>query len=379
MRRYAVLVVLCAVFLVAAYVLPVRREAYPPLASLPAPAQAAAANGEMIELGRLLFFDPRLSGDGSTSCASCHIPQRGWTHGDALAPGYPGHRLWRNNPTVLNAAYFKRLMWDGSLDSLEVQARSAMQAPVEGNGKASLQQMRLRFVPEYVERFRRVFGTDWPELEHAWQAIAAFERTIVSDPRLVPFDRYLAGDMAALSESARRGLALFQGKAGCLRCHYGALATDEAFHALGVPRQPLSDSHPLVQIAVRWQNAQRDVPRAVYRGLPDEDLGRYYQTRDPGDIGKFRTPSLRELKYTGPYMHNGVFATLREVVDFFDRGGGEAPNKSPLLKPLGLTEQEKEDLVAFLLSLSMERPLVVAAPQLPPLQPLDGSGEECAQ
>lgn len=378
MRRYALLVAVCAALLAAAYALPLRREAYPPLATLPPLAQGGAASGEMIELGRLLFFDPRLSGDGSTSCASCHIPQRGWTHGDALAPGYPGHRLWRNNPTVLNAAHFKRLMWDGSLDSLEVQARAAMQAPVEGNGKASLQEMRLRFVPDYVERFRRVFGTEWPQLEHAWQAIAAFERTVVSDPRLVPFDRHLAGDEAALSESARRGLALFQGKAGCIRCHHGALATDEAFHALGVPRQPLFDSHPLVQIAVRWQNAQRDVPRAVYRGL-DEDLGRYYQTRDPADIGKFRTPSLRELKYTGPYMHNGVFATLREVVDFFDRGGGEAPNKSPLLKPLGLTEQEKEDLVAFLLSLSMERPLVVAAPELPPIQPLDGIGEECVQ
>ena len=378
MRRYALLVAVCAALLAAAYALPLRREAYPPLSTLPPLAQGGAASGEMIELGRLLFFDPRLSGDGSTSCASCHIPQRGWTHGDALAPGYPGHRLWRNNPTVLNAAHFKRLMWDGSLDSLEVQARAAMQAPVEGNGKASLQEMRLRFVPDYVERFRRVFGTEWPRLEHAWQAIAAFERTIVSDPRLVPFDRHLAGDEAALSESARRGLALFQGKAGCIRCHHGALATDEAFHALGLPRQPLFDSHPLVQIAVRWQNAQRDVPRAVYRGL-DEDLGRYYQTRDPADISKFRTPSLRELKYTGPYMHNGVFATLREVVDFFDRGGGEAPNKSPLLKPLGLTEQEKEDLVAFLLSLSMERPLVVAAPELPPIQPLDGIGEECVQ
>ncbi|MEW5887514.1 MAG: cytochrome c peroxidase [Pseudomonadota bacterium] len=378
MRRYVLLVAVCAALLAAAYVLPLHREAYPPLATLPPIEHSGTANAEMIELGRLLFFDPRLSGDGSTSCASCHMPQRGWTHGDALAPGYPGHRLWRNNPTVLNAAHFRRLMWDGSLDSLEVQARSAMQAPVEGNGKASMQEMRLRFVPEYVERFRRVFGTEWPQLEHAWQAIAAFERTIVTDPRLVPFDRHLAGDAAALSESARRGFALFQGKAGCIRCHYGALATDQDFHALGVPRQPLFDGHPLVQIAVRWQNAQRDVPRAVYRGL-DEDLGRYYQTRDPADIGKFRTPSLRELKYTGPYMHNGVFATLREVVDFFDRGGGEAPNKSPLLKPLGLTGQEKEDLVAFLLSLSMELPLVVAAPELPPLQPLDGSGEECVQ
>ncbi len=350
-----------------------------PLAALPAvPAPAGnPMSEEKIRLGRMLFFDPRLSGDSSTSCASCHVPQLGWTHSDALARGYPGHRLWRNNPSVLNAAHYTRLMWDGTLDSLEVQARSAMQAPVEGNGKAHMVEMRLRLIPEYVALFRDAFGDEWPQLDHAWQAIAAFERTIVSDPHQVPFDRHLAGDAQALSEPARRGLALFEGKAGCIRCHHGALATDEGFHALGVPRQPLYDAHPLVQIAVRWQNGQRDVPQAVYRDV-DEDLGRYYRTREPDDIGKFRTPTLRELKYTAPYMHNGVFATLREVVDFFDAGGGHAPNKSPLLKPLGLSEEEKNDLVAFLEALSMDKPLIVEAPPLPPLQPLDG-GLQCEQ
>lgn len=350
------------------------------LASLPAvpvPAHNPMSE-EKIALGRLLFFDARLSGDGSTSCASCHLPRHGWSHSEALAPGYPGHRLWRNNPTVLNAAYFRHLMWDGTLDSLEIQARSAMQAPVEGNGEAFMVEMRLRLIPDYVERFRRVFGGEWPQLDDAWRAIAAFERTVVSDPRQVPFDRHLAGDRAALSPAARRGLALFEGKAGCVQCHHGALASDEGFHALGVPRQQLFDSNPRVQIAVRWQNRQRDVPRAVYRNL-DEDLGRYYRTRDPADIGKFRTPSLRELKYTAPYMHNGVFATLREVVDFFDAGGGVTANKSPLLKPLGLTGEEKSDLVAFLEALSMERPLIVAVPELPPILPLDGVvGTECA-
>lgn len=347
------------------------------LAAVPVPAHNAMSE-EKIALGRMLFFDPRLSGDGSTSCASCHLPQHGWSHGDALAPGYPGHRLWRNNPTVLNAAYFKHLMWDGTLDSLEIQARSAMQAPVEGNGNALMVEMRLRLIPEYVARFAQVFGSEWPQLDDAWRAIAAFERTVVSDPRQVPFDRYLAGDPAALSAAARRGLELFSGKAGCIQCHHGALVTDEGFHALGVPRQPLFDSNPRVQIAVRWQNRQRDVPSAVYRNR-DEDVGRYYRTRDPADIGKFRTPSLRELKYTAPYMHNGVFATLREVVDFFDAGGGEIPNKSPLLKPLGLSGDEKNALVAFLEALSMERPLIVAAPMLPPILPLDGGvGADCA-
>ncbi len=343
----------------------------PPLAPLP-PVPIPADNpmsAQKIELGKLLFFDARLSGDASTSCASCHVAQHGWAHHEPLAPGYPGHRLWRNNPTVLNAAHFRRLMWDGTIDRLEVQARSAMQAPVEGNGKAELVEMRLRLVPEYVDRFREVFGTDWPQLDDAWRAIAAFERTIVSDPRRVPFDRFAAGDASAMTPAAQRGHALFTGKARCIACHNGPLASDQQYHALGVPRQTLFDSSPLVQVAVRWQNAQRDAPRALYRDA-EEDLGRWYRTRDPADIGRFRTPSLRELRYTAPYMHNGVFATLAEVVDFFDRGGGDAPNRSPLLQPLGLSAAEKSDLVAFLEALSMEEPLVVATPALPPMMPL---------
>lgn len=350
---------------------PSPRSAVPPLAPLPAVPVPVGnpMSDEKIALGRLLFFDPRLSGDASTSCASCHVAQRGWAHHEPLAPGYPGHRLWRNNPTVLNAAHFRRLMWDGTLDSLEVQARSAMQAPVEGNGKPVLVEMRLRLIPEYVDRFRDVFGTDWPQLDDAWRAIAAFERTLVSDPRRVPFDRFASGDEHALSPAAKRGMELFVGKARCIACHNGPLASDEQYHALGVPRQTLFDSSPLVQIAVRWQNAQRDVPRALYRG-GDEDLGRYYRTRDPADIGRFRTPSLRELRYTAPYMHNGVFATLAEVVDFFDRGGGDTPNKSPLLQPLGLDAAEKSDLIAFLEALSMDEPLVVDTPTLPAMLPL---------
>lgn len=343
----------------------------PPLAALP-PVPVPDDNPmspAKVELGKLLFFDERLSGDASTSCASCHVAQHGWAHRESLAPGYPGHRLWRNNPTVLNAAHFQRLMWDGTLDRLEVQARSAMQAPVEGNGNAAIVEMRLRLIPEYVDRFREAFDTEWPQIDDVWRAISAFERTLVSDPQRVPFDRFLAGDERALTPAARRGYALFTGKARCIACHNGPLASDQQYHALGVPRQSLFDSSPLVQIAVRWQNAQRDAPRALYRDA-EEDLGRYYRTRDPADIGRFRTPSLRELRYTAPYMHNGVFATLAEVVDFFDRGGGDAPNKSPLLQPLGLSAAEKSDLIALLESLSMDDPLVIATPALPPMLPL---------
>jgi cytochrome c peroxidase len=374
--RHALLSGMMLAALIAAPAIVARADSTSPPSLRSLPAVPIPASNPMREdklrLGRMLFFDPRLSGDASTSCASCHVPQLGWAHNDALARGYPGHRLWRNNPTVLNAAYYTRLMWDGTLDSLEAQARAAMQAPVEGNGKASMVEMRLRFIPEYVALFRQVYGDAQPQLDHAWEAIAAFERTLISDPRRVPFDRYLAGEENALSASARRGLALFQGKAGCIQCHSGPLASDESFHALGVPRQPLYDSHPLVQIAVRWQNAQRGAMPAMRHGQ-EEDLGRYYGTHEPTDIGKFRTPTLRELKYTAPYMHNGALTTLREVVDFFNAGGGEAPHKSPLLKPLGLNEQEKTDLIAFLESLSMEQPLLMDAPPLPPMQPLQKS------
>jgi len=336
----------------------------------PAPVPADNPMSEAkVELGRLLFFDPRLSGNASTSCASCHLPALGWGEKSALSRGYPGTVHWRNAQTIWNSAHYSRLFWDGAVSSLEAQAQSAAEGAVAGNGDTAMMEMRLRHVPEYVARFRAVFGTEWPRIQHAWAAIAAFERTLVSDPRRVPFDRWQSGDKSALSPPATRGLALFTGKAGCARCHHGPLFSDQQFHALGVPRISLADSSVLRQITARWQNLQRGVSRAQYR-MSDEDLGLEYATRDPRDRGKFRTPSLRELKHTAPYMHNGVFGSLREVVEFFDRGGGDHTNKSTVLQPLGLSEQEKDDLVAFLESLSMENPPRISPPRLPPYAPL---------
>ena len=344
---------------------------YPPLASLP-PVQAPADNPatpQKIALGRLLYFDGRLSGDGSTPCVSCHFPQLGWAEGGRLSRGYPGTKQWRNVPSVLNAAYARHLAWDGSAPNLEAHAPGAAQNPVEGNGDAAMMEMRLRHVPEYVERFRAVFGTEWPRLADAWRAIAAFERTAVSDAARVPFDRYLAGERSALSAQALRGRALFEGRAGCIRCHNGALATDQQFYATGVPEADAFRSSALHQITRRWHQARSGAPEAGEEALL-RDPGRYYATRDPRDIGKFRVPGLRELKYTAPYMHNGAFATLAEVVDFYDRGGGSVPNKTPLLQPLGLSAEDKQALVAFLLALSMDRPLLVEAPALPAYAPL---------
>jgi cytochrome c peroxidase len=339
------------------------RSPLAPLPAVPVPRDNPMSEPK-VELGRLLFFDPRLSGDASTSCASCHKPESGWGDGGDVSRGYPGTQHWRNSQTVLNAAYYAKLFWAGEVTSLEAQAVAAASGNVAGNGDAMMMEERLRQIPEYRRRFKQVFGTERPLIGDAWKAIAAFERTVVSRAQDVPFDRFVAGDARALSDEAKRGLALFQGKAGCIQCHHGPLASDESYHNLGVPKNPVFEEDPLRQITLRYQHVIRGVPETVYR-TADRDLGLYYTTKRDEDRGKFRTPGLRELKYTAPYMHNGVFFTLEEVVDFYDQGGGDDPGKSQLLKPLRLTGQEKKDLLAFLLALSSDTPLTVRAPSLP--------------
>jgi len=321
---------------------------------------------QKVELGKLLFFDPRLSGDLSTPCSRCHEPAKGWGTDSPLSPGYPGTQHWRNAQTILNSAYYAKLFWEGSALSLEEQAPAAAQGNVAGNGDPIMMQERLAQVPEYVRRFKEVFGIDRPGIMQAWMAIAAFERTLVSDPAKVPFDRYAKGDQNALSPAAKRGLALFMGKAQCIQCHNGPLASDENYYNLGLPEHPLFQTMPVAQVTHRYEQYIKGVTEARYR-TTDRDLGLYYVTKRAEDIGKFRTPSLRELKYTAPYMHNGLFSTLDEVIDFYNAGGAPAPGKTPLLKPLGLTDQEKQDLRVFLESLSSdEPPHVMDPPELPP-------------
>jgi cytochrome c peroxidase len=334
-----------------------------PLPPVPVPADNPMSPAK-IELGRILFWDDRLSGDVSTPCVACHQPELGWGDGRDVSPGYPGTEHWRNSQTVLNAAYYAKLFWAGEVTSLESQAAAAATGNVAGNGDPFMMEERLRQVPDYVRRFKEVFGVEHRTIDLAWQAIAAFERTLVSEPENVPFDRFARGDAGAVSTEAKRGLALFQGKAGCLQCHHGPLASDESYYNLGVPKNPTFDADPLRQITLRYQHVIRGVPEAVYR-TADRDLGLYYTTKRDEDRGKFRTPSLRELTYTAPYMHNGVFKTLEEVVAFYNRGGGDDPRKTPLLKPLGLTASEQQDLVAFLRSLSSDRPILVERPDLP--------------
>ncbi len=334
-----------------------------PLAAVPVPADNTMSAAK-VELGKKLFWDARLSGDGSTPCVACHFPSLGWGDGGEISRGYPGTAHWRNSQTILNSAYYNKLFWEGNKTSLESQAPSAAEGAVAGNGDRSMMEMRLRFIPEYVAAFKQVFGAEWPRMTHAYMAIAAFQRTVVSDAKKVPFDRYARGDKQALSEAQLRGMALYSGKAGCIQCHNGALASNQRFYALGVAEHASTQASPLHQITHRWEQYQKGMTEERYRSA-DADMGLYYQTKNPKDIGKFRTPSLRELKYTAPYMHNGTLKTLADVVAFYNAGGGAAANKSPLLKPLGLSAQEQADLVAFLEALSMDEPLAVADPELP--------------
>ncbi|MFQ5971679.1 MAG: cytochrome-c peroxidase [Alphaproteobacteria bacterium] len=324
---------------------------------------------EKIELGRMLFFDPRLSGDASTACSSCHEPTTGWAFADDLSRGYPATVHWRNSQTIVNAAYYGKLFWAGSSKSLEGQARTAARGAVAGNGEDDMMTVRLALVPEYRERFRDVFGDTWPKLRNAWRAIAAFERTLVQTD--TPFDQYMRGDEGALTEQQKRGLELFQGKANCIECHNGPMLTDERYYNIGVPPAFRWEDDALAQITFRFEQFAKGVPEEMYRTVKD-DAGFYYRTKEEVDKGKFRTPSLRYTLYTAPYMHNGAFFDLFEVVEFYNEGGGEnefGATKTDLIQPLGLTDEETEDLVAFLESLSGPE-ILIEQPALPPYAPL---------
>ncbi len=352
------------------------RSDVPPLAPLgdpPIPADNKQSEAK-IKLGKMLFWDPRLGGDASTGCVTCHEPDQGWGFGDALSRGYPGTVHWRNSQTVVNSAYLMKLFWVGAASSLEKQAPSAAKGAVAGNGENDVMEARLAFIPQYRKLFKESFGTEWPLISDAWKAIASFERTLIHNN--TPLDKYLRGDKKALTSQQKRGMELFNGKAGCIACHNGALATDQKYYNLGVPPSERWEEDGLAQITFRYEQYAKGVTQKMYRKIKD-DAGLYYRTKQKVDMGKFRTAPLRYLKYTAPYMHNGAFWDLTEVVEFYNQGGGEndftdgtmAKSKSPLIKPLGLSEKEVEDLVAFLDAFSGEE-LAVKPPKLPPYAPL---------
>lgn len=322
-----------------------------------------------IALGEKLYFDPILSGNYAMPCSSCHLPDAGWAVQDKISFGYPGTTHWRNSQTIINAAYYGKLFWAGSSGSLEHQARAAARGGVAGNGEDDMMEARLAFVPEYRAAFREVFGDDWPSVRHAYMAIAAYERTLVQTD--TPFDTYMRGEDDALDAAQKRGLDLFAGKAGCITCHNGPLLSDEKYYNLGVPAYDGWQDDPMAQITFRFELFAKGSTEDMYRSTKD-DPGLYFRTKQKSDKGKFRTPSLRYTKYTYPYMHNGMLETLRDVVEFYNAGGGTnafADNKTGLLQPLSLTDPEIDDLVAFLESLSGAE-ILVDEPDLPEMQPL---------
>lgn len=274
-----------------------------------------------VALGQQLFFDPRLSADNTVSCASCHNPEKGWSNGEAVATGVGGHRGDRSAPTVLNAAYHRFQFWDGRAGSLEEQALGPIANPIEMNLPIEECVEKLNRIPGYREQFRQVFGTD-VTAENLARAIAAYERTILSGD--APYDRFKAGDASALSEAAQRGLKVFNGKARCSACHPAPHFTDRAFHNIGVGMS---------------------ADKVADKGF---DAGRQAISKLQGDSGSFKTPTLREIARTAPYMHDGSLKTLEEVIDYYDQGGEKNPWLDEEMAPLGLTAQEKADLVTFL-------------------------------
>jgi cytochrome c peroxidase len=324
-----------------------------PLPPVPVP-EDNPLTPEKVELGKLLFFDARLSADGSLACVSCHLPDEGWATHTPLSPAYPTNMERRLSPTLINVAYNKTLLWDGRAGALEKQALGPIQNPLHMNQNLDLLIEKLRAIPDYVTRFQQVFGTSVSP-EGLGKALAAFERTLVT--RNAPFDRYMEGDQQAMSEPALRGMELFKGKARCILCHNGPNFTDSQFHKLGVPEAPLL-AHPLVQASLRFDAKRMKVQE--YDQVT-EDLGRYLVTKEEQDKGAFKTPTLRNVTQRDPYMHNGVFQSLEDILDFYDRGGGAVSGKSPLIQPLGLTAQDKRDLLAFLQTLTGELSIITPA------------------
>lgn len=326
-----------------------------PLAAMP---ELPKSQPEQVALGRLLFFDSKLSGDGSLACATCHDPDKGFSNGKRLSDAYPGALHFRAVPSIVNVTYRKFLHWDGRITDLADMVRDQITDAQFMNADGRLVIERLRQVPEYEEGFKKAFGGE-PTFGRILNAVAAFLQSVTS--RDHPLDRYLAGNKAALSAEARRGLELFTGKAGCVRCHGGPLLTDESFHRLGVAENAEIFEEPLRHITFRRHFKILGTPG--YDALR-ADVGLYAITKREEDRGRFRTPSLREVGHRSVFMHNGMFTSLEEVVAFYNAGGGSSAGKDGLLTPLGLGAEEQRVLIAFLRSLK-SKPLRIE-PSDPP-------------
>lgn len=292
------------------------------LGALPESPLAAKADSlrAVIELGKILFFDPRLSASDTISCASCHQPEKYWTDGVKRSIGHEGAVNKRNSPTIANSWHIKRPFWDGRARNLQDQAFAPIISESEMGSDMPVVMMKLRRISGYKELFKKAFGDEHIDPDRMTGAIALFEQTVVSRPS--PFDLFLQGDRNALSNSELRGLHLFRTKARCMNCHNGPLFTDNSFHQIG---------------------------------FSGTDAGYYKVTHQDADSGKFRTPSLRDVMHTGPWMHDGEQDNMTKIIQALNTADGPG-KKSGLLKPLGLNTKEKKDLLAFLWALSAPAP-----------------------
>jgi cytochrome c peroxidase len=331
----------------------------------PLPAKKAP-KASLVEMGKRLFFDVRISGDGAISCATCHDPKQGFTRQAdkkgkpmALSDAYPGTRHYRNAPTLINTVYKADFAdvgwsWDGHMGAnLNDVVRNEITETMVMNLDMRIMHERMKQDPVYVKMCQQNFKGECSSGKGR-KALVAFMTTLVSKD--VPFDK------GELSAAAKRGKALFEGKAGCIQCHNGPYFSDGKPHNTGVPENLDIFKDPLRHIAFRAVMTNHGVPKSdIWR----RDVGYFLVSKNYADVGKFITPTLRELKYTAPYMHNGVLNTLNEVVEFYNQGGGHDDPLAGKLKPLGLSADEKTHLVAFLHSLSSATPLTVEKVKIP--------------
>jgi cytochrome c peroxidase len=285
----------------------------------------------IIELGKALFFDERLSGSGKISCASCHQPELNWTDGKEKSIGHEGAITKRNSPTIQNSWFYNRLFWDGRSKDLQDQAFAPINSETEMHSEMPDVMRKLRKITGYKELFKKAFGDDDIDPFVMTEAIAIFEKTIVSSKSR--FDEFLEGNKKALNNQEIRGLHLFRTKARCMNCHHGSLFSDNSFH--------------------------RNNITFMY-----DDDGLYKVTHKEDDLRKFKTPSLRDVSRTGPWMHNGKMSSLENIISLYSTAKFPPGEASPLIKNLGLSGKEQKDLLAFLKAISAA-PLDFAKPVLP--------------
>jgi cytochrome c peroxidase len=311
-----------------------------------------------VELGRKLYFDTRLSTDGTVACATCHDPRHAFTdpRGKPTSAGVGGAAGTRNAPTVLNAAFLTSQFWDGRASTLEAQAVLPLINAIEhGFAEHPAVVAHLRSLADYRALFAKAFGSEEVTIERVGQAIASFERTLISLD--APIDRFLKGQADAIPASAQRGWDLFNGKARCNNCHGYVeafpLFTDDLFHNIGVGVEGI-DFDGLARKVAASVGAGESIDELAITDAQASALGRFLVTRQPKDIGAFKTSQLRNIARTAPYMHDGSEATLEDVIELYDRGGNDNPYLDGGMRRLSLSKQEKADLVELLRTFTSE-------------------------